>query len=73
MGLFLVVLLAGMAFFLWEYSAHGGEWVIFPGSPHVYNGTNIGCGTVGIPMRLGATPEITVITLRRAPEHSQQQ
>lgn len=46
MGLFLVVLLAGMAFFLWEYSAHGGEWVIFPGSPHVYNGTNIGCGTV---------------------------
>lgn len=25
---------------------------------------NIGAGTVGIPMRLGATPEITVITLR---------
>jgi len=24
---------------------------------------NIGLGTVGIPMRLGATPEITVITL----------
>ncbi len=26
---------------------------------------NIGAGTVGMPMRLGATPEITVITLRR--------
>ena len=26
---------------------------------------NIGAGTVGIPMRIGATPEITVITLRR--------
>lgn len=28
---------------------------------------NIGIGTVGIPMRLGATPELTVITLRRKP------
>lgn len=27
---------------------------------------NIGAGTVGMPMRLGATPEITVITLRKA-------
>ena len=27
---------------------------------------NIGAGTVGIPMRLGATPELTVITLHRA-------
>ncbi len=26
---------------------------------------NIGCGTVGMPMRLGATPEVTIITLRR--------
>lgn len=26
---------------------------------------NIGIGTVGIPMRLGATPEITVLTLRK--------
>lgn len=28
---------------------------------------NIGTGTVGLPMRLGATPEITVITLRAIP------
>jgi len=27
---------------------------------------NIGTGTVGLPMRLGATPEITVFTLRKA-------
>ncbi len=27
---------------------------------------NIGAGTVGLPMRLGATPEITVFTLRKA-------
>ncbi len=27
---------------------------------------NIGCGTVGFPARLGATPEVTIITLRKA-------
>ena len=26
---------------------------------------NIGTGTVGTPMRIGATPEITLITLRK--------
>ena len=46
MGLFLLVLLGGMAFFLWEYVTQAGEWVTFPGSPHVYNNANIGCGTV---------------------------
>lgn len=30
---------------------------------HLY--VNIGAGTVGMPMRIGATPEITVITLKR--------
>ena len=45
-GLFLLALLAGMSFFLWEYSANAAQWVIFSGSPHVYNGTNLGCGTV---------------------------
>ena len=46
MGLFLAVLLGGMTFFLWEYVTQAGEWVTFPGSPHVYNNANIGCGTV---------------------------
>ena len=48
MGLFLAVLLGGMTFFLWEYVTQAGEWVTFPGSPHVYNNANIGCGTVTV-------------------------
>ena len=35
-----------MMFFLWEYVTQAGDWVTFPGSPHVYNNANIGCGTV---------------------------
>lgn len=46
MGLFLLVLLGGMAFFLWEYATQADDWVVFSGSPHVYNNANIGCGTV---------------------------
>ena len=46
MGVFILILLGGMAFFLWEYTTQAAQWVIFPGSPHVYNGTNIGCGTL---------------------------
>ncbi len=41
-----LLLLAGFVFFLCEYVFSAGEWVIFAGSPHVYNGSNIGCGTV---------------------------
>lgn len=44
--LLVLILLAGMVFFLAEYVVKAGDWVIFPGSPHVYNGGNIGCGTV---------------------------
>ncbi len=46
MAVFILVLLGGLVFFLWEYGNFAREWVVFPGSPHVYNGTNIGCGTV---------------------------
>ena len=48
MALFLVVALlaGGFVFFLVEYFANGKDWVLFPGSPHVYNGGNIGCGLV---------------------------
>ncbi|MBQ2927441.1 MAG: penicillin-binding protein [Oscillospiraceae bacterium] len=46
MSLFIFLLLAGMLFFLWEYAAHAHEWVAFTGSPHIYNNTNIGCGTI---------------------------
>ena len=46
MALFLLVLVAGMVFFLWEYTAKAADWVVFQGSPHVYNSGNIGCGTI---------------------------
>ena len=42
--LIVFLLLVGFVFFLAEYFMEADEWVIFPGSPHVYNGTNIGCG-----------------------------
>lgn len=42
----IVVLLGGVGFFLVDYFMHAGEWVISQGSPHIYNGTNIGCGIV---------------------------
>lgn len=45
-GLFILFLAGGMVFFLGEYLLEAGDWVAFPGSPHVYNSTNIGTGTV---------------------------
>ena len=46
MGLFIMILVGGMLFFLGEYMFCASDWVIFSGSPHIYNGTNIGFGTV---------------------------
>ena len=46
MGLFIALLLAGMLMFLWEYMTEADQWVSFSGSPHIYNNTNIGCGTI---------------------------
>lgn len=46
MGLFVCVLLGGMLFFIWEYATQSQNWVVANGSPHVYNGGNIGCGTI---------------------------
>lgn len=45
-----------------RYQTWGGLYNAPDGHRHLY--VNIGTGTVGIPMRLGATPEITLITLR---------
>ncbi len=41
-----LLLLGGFVFFLAEYLAKADDWVVFAGSPHVYNGGNIGCGVV---------------------------
>jgi len=48
-----------------RYPTWGGLYSDENGSHSLY--VNIGAGTVGVPMRLGATPEITLITLR--PKH----
>ena len=44
--LLVLLLLGGFTFFLVEYFVNAGDWVVFSGSPHVYNGANIGCGVV---------------------------
>lgn len=46
MALMVVLLLGGVVFFVTEYFLKADQWVMTPGSPHVYNGTNIGCGVV---------------------------
>ena len=46
MGLFVCILLSGMLFFGWEYATKSQDWIITAGSPHLYNGGNIGCGTI---------------------------
>ena len=43
----LVLILAlGLSFFVGEYFLRSGQWILFPGSPHVYNAGNLGCGVV---------------------------
>ena len=44
--IFVLALAAGMVFFCVEFIVHGDSWATFQGSPHVYNGSNIGCGIV---------------------------
>lgn len=41
-----ILLLAGFVFFLCEFVAESGQWVMFSGSPHVYNGGNLDCGVI---------------------------
>ncbi len=45
-----------------RYKTWGGHYMDHDRKHQLY--VNIGVGTVGIPMRIGATPEITVLTLR---------
>ncbi len=46
MGVFILILVLGMVYFLGEYLVRARQWVITPGSPHVYNNANIGLGTL---------------------------
>lgn len=44
--LLVIALAVGAVFFAGEYFIEGSDWATFEGSPHVYNGSNIGCGIV---------------------------
>ncbi len=46
MVLFVLILVGGTGFFVGEFFVKSPQWVISPGSPHVYNSSNIGCGQV---------------------------
>lgn len=48
----------------WRYPTWGGLYNDSDGSHKLY--VNIGLGTVAIPARIGATPEITVLTLKKS-------
>lgn len=56
--------LFGLSPAVWRYPTWGGLYADTDSRHKLY--VNIGIGTVGLPMRVGATPEITVITLRPA-------
>ena len=42
----LLVLSLGLAFFVGEFFVRSPDWIMFPGSPHVYHAGNLGCGVV---------------------------
>lgn len=45
--LILILILAlGMSFFVGEYFIKSGDWIMFAGSPHIYNAENLGCGVI---------------------------
>lgn len=44
--LLVLVLAGGVAFFVAEFATEAGDWVIFSGSPHVYNSGKVGNGYV---------------------------
>ncbi|MBQ9149006.1 MAG: penicillin-binding protein [Oscillospiraceae bacterium] len=42
----IAMLVGGVGFFMVEFFIRANTWVVSPGSPHIYTGTNIGTGTV---------------------------
>lgn len=42
----ILALAGGVLFFVGELAVKGDTWITSPGSPHVYNGSNIGCGYI---------------------------
>ena len=72
---FILALVAGLTFFVFEYATQADDWVAFSGSPHVYNGANIGCGLItdrdGIPLLDLSNNRVytTDLELRKATVH----
>lgn len=56
--------IAGISPAVFRYPTWGGMYSDGTTSNRLY--VNIGAGTVGLPMRIGATPEVTLFTLRSA-------
>ncbi len=44
--LLVLVLAGGLGYFLYEYATLAETWIVSPGSPHVFNSSNIGTGQV---------------------------
>lgn len=44
--LLVIALVGGLLFFVYEYFTKADRWIVSPGSPHIYNSSNIGCGQV---------------------------
>ena len=60
--------LGGVSPAAWRYETWGGLYSdSLKGASRHQLYVNIGIGTVGLPMRIGATPEITVLTLKKRP------
>ncbi len=55
--------IAGWSPAMWRYDTWGGLYKDNDSTHQLY--VNIGDGTVGFPARIGATPEITVLTLKK--------
>ena len=46
MLIFMLILMGGMSFFLYEYATCSAQWVIHKGSPHVYENSSVGTGII---------------------------
>ena len=46
MLVFVLLLLGGLGFFVWEFFTLSDQWVIFTGSPHVYENSSTGSGII---------------------------
>ena len=46
MLVFMMILVCGMSFFVYEYVTRSPQWVVHKGSPHVYEDSSVGTGVI---------------------------